>query len=143
LVRRPPFGLSYQSRMMDDVECGAISGGGIRSTRICRTQIPHDLARAQSRAAAVRNGLSCGCLYPPLIALPLSPYICPEYCWEGIRETNRCWRGYRQNLYSEIRKCRSALLSAVKYPRDGLIIQQFSTFSSDVSLHDVPKHSLI
>jgi hypothetical protein len=59
------FGLLYQPRMTDD-KCGAVSGIRIdrenRSTRIkpapvalCPPQIPHDLNRARTRAAAVGN----------------------------------------------------------------------------------------
>jgi hypothetical protein len=58
---RPLFGLLYQTRMLDD--CGAI--GGMRIGRRNRStqrkyvpvprppQIPHDLTRAQTRAATV------------------------------------------------------------------------------------------
>jgi hypothetical protein len=65
LVRRPLIGLSYQPRTIDD-ECGAVGkmriGRGNRSTRrkpasvpVCPPQIPHDLTRARTRAAAVEN----------------------------------------------------------------------------------------
>jgi hypothetical protein len=64
LVRRPLFGLLYQSRMIDDDECGAVGemriGRGKRSTRrkpapvlLCPPQITHDLTKARTRAAAV------------------------------------------------------------------------------------------
>jgi hypothetical protein len=57
-------GLSYQPQMIDDGDCGAIGGmkigRGNRSTRrkpapvpLCPPQIPHDLNRARTRAAAV------------------------------------------------------------------------------------------
>jgi hypothetical protein len=63
VVRRPITGLFYQPRMADD-ECGAIggmrNGSGNRSTRrkpvpvpLCPPQIPHDMMRARTRAAAV------------------------------------------------------------------------------------------
>jgi hypothetical protein len=65
LVRRQPFGLLYQPQMMDDDdydECGAVGGmigKGNRSTRrkpapmpMCPPQIPHDLTRAGTQAAA-------------------------------------------------------------------------------------------
>jgi hypothetical protein len=63
LVRRPLIGLLYQPQIIDD-ECGAV--GGIRICRgnrsncrkpapvpLCPPQIPHDLTRARTRAAAV------------------------------------------------------------------------------------------
>jgi hypothetical protein len=57
-------GLLYQPQMIDEVDCGAIGGMKIgrvnRSTRrkpapvpLCPPQIPHDLTRARTRAAAV------------------------------------------------------------------------------------------
>jgi hypothetical protein len=57
-------GLLYQPQMIDDGDCGEISGikigRGNRSTRrkpapapICPPQIPHDKTRARTRAAAV------------------------------------------------------------------------------------------
>jgi hypothetical protein len=63
LVRQPLIGLLYQSRMIDD-ECGTIGGTrigkGNQSTRrkparvpLCSPQIPHDLTRARTLAAAV------------------------------------------------------------------------------------------
>jgi hypothetical protein len=63
LVLRPLFGLLYQPQMIDD-ECGAVGGmrfgRGNRSTwrkpapvALCSPQIPHDLTRARTRAAAV------------------------------------------------------------------------------------------
>jgi hypothetical protein len=56
-------GLFYQTQMIDNSDCGAISGmkigRGNRSTRrnpapvpFCPQQIPHDLTRPQTRAAA-------------------------------------------------------------------------------------------
>jgi hypothetical protein len=56
--------LSYQHQMIDDGDCGAIGGmkicTGNRSTRrkpapapLCPPQIPHDLSRARTLAAAV------------------------------------------------------------------------------------------
>jgi hypothetical protein len=65
LVLRPLFGLLYQPRMIDD-EFGAVGGmrigWGDRSTRrkpapvpLRPPQIPHDLTRARSRAAAVMS----------------------------------------------------------------------------------------
>jgi hypothetical protein len=64
LVLRPLFGQSYQSRMIDDGDCGAIGGmriGGVnRSTQrksapmpLCPPQIAHDLTRTRARAVAV------------------------------------------------------------------------------------------
>jgi hypothetical protein len=61
------FGLLYQVRMIDDDECGVVSGmrsdRGNRSTRrkppavpLCLPQIPHDVTRARSRAAAGEPG---------------------------------------------------------------------------------------
>jgi hypothetical protein len=60
------IGLLYQLRMIDDGDCGAIGGTkigrGNRSTRrkpaplaCCPPQIPHDLAWAPTRAAAVKR----------------------------------------------------------------------------------------
>jgi hypothetical protein len=60
------IGLLYQSRMIDDGDCGAICGmkigRGNRSTRrkpaplpLCPPQSPHELTRARTRAAAVGN----------------------------------------------------------------------------------------
>jgi hypothetical protein len=62
-VRRPPFGLVYQHRMIDD-ECGVVGGmricrGNQRTRRkpasvpICPPQILHDLTWDRTRAAAV------------------------------------------------------------------------------------------
>jgi hypothetical protein len=64
LVLRPLFGLLYQPQMTDDDDCGAI--GGMRTGRVNRStrrkpapvplrppQIPHDLTRARTEAAAV------------------------------------------------------------------------------------------
>jgi hypothetical protein len=59
-------GLLYQPEMIDDGDCVAIVGmkigRGNRSTRgkpapvpLCRPQIPHDLSRAQTRAASVES----------------------------------------------------------------------------------------
>jgi hypothetical protein len=63
LVRRPPFGLLYQPRMIDDergVVGGMRIGRGNRSTwrkpapvLLCPPQIPHDLTWDWTRAAAV------------------------------------------------------------------------------------------
>jgi hypothetical protein len=64
LVRRPLFGLLYQPRMIDDVECGAVGvmriGRVNRSTRrkpapvpLCPPQIPHDLNWARTGVATV------------------------------------------------------------------------------------------
>jgi hypothetical protein len=58
------IGLLYQPRMIDDGDCGAIGGiktGRVnRSTRrnpspvpLCPPQIPYELTRARTRAAAV------------------------------------------------------------------------------------------
>jgi hypothetical protein len=58
------IGLLYQPQMIDDGDCGAIGGMkivlGNRSTRrklapvpLCPPQIPHDLTRARTQAAAV------------------------------------------------------------------------------------------
>jgi hypothetical protein len=63
LVRRPLVGLLYQPRMIHD-KCGVVCGmrmdKGNRSTRrkpapapLCPPQIPHDLTRAWTLAAAV------------------------------------------------------------------------------------------
>jgi hypothetical protein len=65
-VRLSPLGTSatYQPRMRDDDECGAVGGmrigRGNRTTRrkpapvpLCPPQIPHDLTCARTRAAAV------------------------------------------------------------------------------------------
>jgi hypothetical protein len=69
LVLRLLFCLLYQPQMADDDDCGAIGGmrigRGNRSTRrkpapvlLCPPQIPYDLTRARTRAAAVgRNDL--------------------------------------------------------------------------------------
>jgi hypothetical protein len=47
-------GLLYQPRMvMDDDECGAVSGMLGWGNWNCPSQIPHDLTRAQTRATAV------------------------------------------------------------------------------------------
>jgi hypothetical protein len=65
LAPRPLFGLLYQSQIIED-DCGEIGGmrigRGNRSTRrkpapvpLCPQQIPHDLTRARTRAAAVGN----------------------------------------------------------------------------------------
>jgi hypothetical protein len=62
LVLRPLFGLLYQPQMIDDCEAigGMRIGRGNWSTRrkpasvsLCPPQIPHDLTRAPTRAAAV------------------------------------------------------------------------------------------
>jgi hypothetical protein len=64
LVRRPLISSLYQTRMIDDVECGAVGGmrigRGNRRTRrkpapvpLCPAQIPHDLTWARTWAAAV------------------------------------------------------------------------------------------
>jgi hypothetical protein len=56
-------GVLYQPQMIDDCDCGAIGGmkigRGNRNTRripapvsLCPSQIPHDLTRARTRAAA-------------------------------------------------------------------------------------------
>jgi hypothetical protein len=66
LVLRPLFGLLYQPQMIDDDDCRAVDGvrisRGDRSTRrkpapvpLCPPQIPHDLIRARTLAAAVRS----------------------------------------------------------------------------------------
>jgi hypothetical protein len=63
-VLRFLFGLLYQPQMIDDDDCGTIGGmqigKGSRSSRrkpapvsLCPPQIPHDLTRAWTRAAAV------------------------------------------------------------------------------------------
>jgi hypothetical protein len=63
LVLRPLFGLLYQRRMIDD-DCGAVGGMRIGSRNRstwrkpapvppCPPQIPHDLTRPRTRAAAV------------------------------------------------------------------------------------------
>jgi hypothetical protein len=65
LVLRPLFGLLYQPRMIDD-ECGAVGGMRIgRRKRYTRRkpapvpfrppQVPYNLTRARTRAAAVEN----------------------------------------------------------------------------------------
>jgi hypothetical protein len=64
ILLRPLTGLVYQPRMMiDGDECGAVGGvlgKGNRSTRrkpapvpLCQPQIPLDLTRARTRAAAL------------------------------------------------------------------------------------------
>jgi hypothetical protein len=64
LVRRSLISLLYKPQMMDDGDCGAIGGTKIgmenRTTwrksapvPLCPPQIPYDLTRAQTRAAAV------------------------------------------------------------------------------------------
>jgi hypothetical protein len=66
LVLQPLFGLQYQPRMINDGDCGAIGGikidRGNRSTRrkptpvpLCPPQIPQDLTRPRTRAAAVES----------------------------------------------------------------------------------------
>jgi hypothetical protein len=65
LIRRPLFGLLYQPRMMDDDVCGAVGGMNDRRNRstqrkpspvsLCPPQIPYDLNRARTRAAAVES----------------------------------------------------------------------------------------
>jgi hypothetical protein len=66
LGRRPLFGLFYEPRMMDYDEYGAVGGmigRGNRNTSrskpapvsFCAPQIPHNLTRARTRAAAVGN----------------------------------------------------------------------------------------
>jgi hypothetical protein len=66
MVLRPLFGLLYQHRTIDD-DYGAVGGMrigmGNRSTRrkptpvpLCLPQIPYDLTRARTRAAAVGSG---------------------------------------------------------------------------------------
>jgi hypothetical protein len=66
LVLRPLFGLLYQPQLIHDDVCGATSGmrigRGHRSTwrktapvPLCPPQIPHDLTRARTRAAAVKS----------------------------------------------------------------------------------------
>jgi hypothetical protein len=68
LVVRPMFGLLYQPWTIDDDDddCGAIRGmrigRGNRNTQrrpaplsLCPPQIPHDLTRARTRAAAMGN----------------------------------------------------------------------------------------
>jgi hypothetical protein len=77
LVHRQLTGLLYQPWMMDD-ECGAVRGmrvaRGNRSTRrklaslpLCPPQIPHDLIRSQTQAAAV-GSLSYGTALTTLTA---------------------------------------------------------------------------
>jgi hypothetical protein len=62
--RRPLYAPLYQSRMIHDDECGAVSGirtgRGNRNIRrkpapvpLCPPQIPHDLTWSRTRAAAV------------------------------------------------------------------------------------------
>jgi hypothetical protein len=63
LERRTLFDLLYQTRVMDDDECGVaggMSGRGNRSTGrkpvpvpLCLPQIPHDSTRARTQAAAM------------------------------------------------------------------------------------------
>jgi hypothetical protein len=64
LVLRRMFGVLYQPQMIDDDDSGAIGGmqigRGTRSPRrkpapvpLCSPQIPHDLTRARTQAAAV------------------------------------------------------------------------------------------
>jgi hypothetical protein len=65
LLLRLFIGLLYQPWMIDGDDCGAISGMSGRGNRrnrrrpasgpFCESQIPHDLTRAQTLAAAVRN----------------------------------------------------------------------------------------
>jgi hypothetical protein len=72
VVRLSPLGIAattsllYQSQMINDGDCGAIGGMKIgrenRSTRrkptpvpLCSPQIPHDVIRARTQAAAVGN----------------------------------------------------------------------------------------
>jgi hypothetical protein len=64
LVTAAIIGLLYQPQMINDSDCGAISGmksgRGNRSTRrnpapvsLCPPQIPHDLTRVRARVTAV------------------------------------------------------------------------------------------
>jgi hypothetical protein len=57
-------GLLYQPQMIDDGDCGALGGIGRENRRtqrkpvpvpLCPLQIPHDLIKARTRAAAVGN----------------------------------------------------------------------------------------
>jgi hypothetical protein len=91
LALRPLFGLLYQPQMIDDDNCEAIGGMRIgrenRNTRrkpalvsLCPPQIPHDLTRAGTRAAAMESRQ----LITWAMAWPCSPvgfYPMPIQSW--------------------------------------------------------------
>jgi hypothetical protein len=86
LVRRPIFGLLYQSRMIDD-ECGVVGGRGNRSTGRkpapvppCPPQIPHDLTWDRTRAAAVGSQrLTAWAMARPSISIWCWSLECMEF----------------------------------------------------------------
>jgi hypothetical protein len=76
-------GLLYKPQMIDEDDCGAISGmkigKGIRSTRrkpapapLCPPQIPHDQTRARTRADAVGSQRLTACA----MVRPSFPFLC-------------------------------------------------------------------
>jgi hypothetical protein len=100
LVLLPLFGLLYQPQMTDDNndDCGVIGGMRInrrnRSTRrkpapvpLCPPQIPHDLTRARTRAAAVGSLR----LIAWAMARPLSVFNASLYGRDNTSAIN--WRG--------------------------------------------------
>jgi hypothetical protein len=97
LVRRPLSGLLYQTRMIDDDECGAVGGmrigRGNRSTRrkpapvpLCPPQIPHDKDLGSNQGSRGRkpatNRLSYGtALCSRLGGSPCKPSYFTQQNW--------------------------------------------------------------
>jgi hypothetical protein len=104
LLLRPLNGLSYQPRMMDDDECGALCrmiGKGNRSTQrkpaslpFCLPQIPHDLTRTWTLAASVGSWwLTTWAMLWPLydLSFRLPPSIVTNRintCWNVLHKRN-------------------------------------------------------
>jgi hypothetical protein len=84
MVRQPLFGLLYQPQMIDDDECGPVSGirisRGNRSTwrkpapvPLCPPQIPNDLTWDRTRAATMGSLRITAWAMPRLLARQYMP----------------------------------------------------------------------
>jgi hypothetical protein len=99
LVRRPLFGLLYNPQMIDDDDDSGAIGGmqigkGNRSTRrrpapvpLCPSQIPHDVTRARTLAAAVGSRW----ITAWAMARPLLPQLFCKLDVRDIGYENRGW----------------------------------------------------
>jgi hypothetical protein len=142
LVRQQLIVLSYQPRMIDNGECGAVGGmrigRGSRSTwrktapvPLCPPQIPHDLTRARTRAAAV------GIRWLTAWAIPR-----PQSILLQLRYRLRCqslWIGYvHREVITYTYEKRSAR-KILSYVETNMCICYFATIACDNNFYT---HSL-
>jgi hypothetical protein len=133
LALRPLVGLLYRPRMIDD-DCGAIGGmrvgRGNRSTRrkpasvpIYPPQIPHDLTRARTRAAAVGNRrLTAWAMARPSLYVNIIGYVQKRVLYGRFKEFLKVvvtarFRGYAPSSERSHRvRCDCSVLNIMLLP---------------------------